>query len=425
MNVLLVGSGGREHALAWAMKKSPLLKKLFAAPGNPGIAELATCLPISVDDVAGLVKAAKDNAIDFVMVGPEGPLVLGLADALRKENIAVFGPNANAAQIEGSKGFMKDLCAKAGVNTAAYKRFTDVKEARAYAQKRGAPIVIKADGLAAGKGVTVAMNMDDALKAIDEAMVGAAFGDAGKELVIEEFMDGEEASFFAFIDGNNAVAFTNAQDHKRAFDGDKGPNTGGMGAYSPAPVVTADIHKQVMDEIIFPTARALVAAGAPFCGVLFAGLMITKTGPRLIEFNARFGDPETQAMLPRLKSDLLEALYKTATGKINDVKLEFKNDAALCVVMAANGYPGEYKKGTVITGVDKANGATNAVVFHAGTKMVEGKLTAHGGRVLGITGLGTTISAARDSAYAATALVNWPEGFYRKDLAARAAARSS
>jgi phosphoribosylamine--glycine ligase len=422
MNVLIIGSGGREHALAWSLKKSPLLGRLYCAPGNAGIEEVATCLPVAQDDVPGLVKAAKDNQIDFVVVGPEVPLALGVADALRKEKIPVFGPNKDAAQIEGSKGFMKDLCARAGVPTAEYKRFTDVEAARTYAQQKGAPIVIKADGLAAGKGVTVAMTMDEALAAINDAMVGGAFGAAGNELVIEEYMEGEEASFFALIDGPNVLAFTHAQDHKRAFDGDKGPNTGGMGAYSPAPIVTPDIQKKVMEQMILPTAKALNDAGMPFCGVLFAGLMITKMGPRLIEYNARFGDPETQVMLPRLKSDLLEALYKCATGKLNEVTLEWKDETALCVVMAAKGYPGTYQKGTVIKNLDKANAVPKAVVMHAGTKRnASGDITAQGGRVLGVTGFGPSITDAKTAAYRAVDAIDWPEGFCRRDIGWRAA----
>jgi phosphoribosylamine--glycine ligase len=422
MNVLIIGSGGREHALAWSLKKSPLLGKLYCTPGNAGIEEVATCLPVAQDDVPGLVKAARDNQIDFVVVGPEVPLALGVADALRKEKIPVFGPNKDAAQIEGSKGFMKDLCARAGVPTAEYKRFTDVEAARTYAQQKGAPIVIKADGLAAGKGVTVAMTMDEALAAINDAMVGGAFGAAGNELVIEEYMEGEEASFFALIDGPNVLAFTHAQDHKRAFDGDKGPNTGGMGAYSPAPIVTPDIQKKVMEQMILPTAKALNDAGMPFCGVLFAGLMITKMGPRLIEYNARFGDPETQVMLPRLKSDLLEALYKCATGKLNEVTLEWKDETALCVVMAAKGYPGTYQKGTVIKNLDKANAVPKAVVMHAGTKRnASGDITAQGGRVLGVTGFGPSITDAKTAAYRAVDAIDWPEGFCRRDIGWRAA----
>lgn len=420
MNVLIVGSGGREHALAWAFKKSPLLSQLYCAPGNAGIAALATCLPIGTEDVKALVQAAQAHKIDFVMVGPEGPLVAGLADALREAGIPVFGPSKAAAQIEGSKGFMKDLCARAGVPTAAYARFTDVEKARAYVREQGAPIVVKTDGLAAGKGVTVAMTLEEALKAIDDAMVGGTFGAAGAELVIEEYMDGEEASFFALVDGEKAIAFAGAQDHKRAFDGDKGPNTGGMGAYSPAPVLTPALEEQTMREIILPTAKALADAGMPFCGVLFAGLMLSKTGPRLIEFNARFGDPETQCMLPRLQSDLLDALYKISIGKISEVKLHWRDSHALCVVMAANGYPGAYEKNTAIKGLEKTPPENEAVVFHAGTVNKDGQILATGGRVLGITGFGTTLRTAQANAYKAVNAIDWPKGFYRRDIGWRA-----
>lgn len=426
MKVLVVGSGGREHALCWAVKQSPLLTALYAAPGNPGIASLATCLPVAADDVVGLVDTAQEHGIDFVIVGPEGALVKGLVDALAEKNIKAFGPNKNAAQIEGSKGFMKDLCAKAGVPTARYARFTTIEKAKAhvqhYVQEHGAPIVIKADGLAAGKGVTVAMNLDDALKAIDAAMRDKAFGPAGTELVIEEYMEGEEASFFALVDGTNAIPFTHAQDHKRAFDGDKGPNTGGMGAYSPAPMITPALQHTIMERIILPTAQAMVDNGTPFRGVLFAGLMITREGPRLIEYNARFGDPETQAMLPRLKSDLLEALYETACGNLKAVELKWHDKTALCVVMAAVGYPGTFMKGTIIHGLDKAAHVHGAHVFHAGTMKGEGDaIIANGGRVLGITGLGTHVKDAQKKAYEAVDKLDWPQGFCRRDIGARAA----
>lgn len=420
MNVLIVGSGGREHALAWAIKKSPLLSSLFVAPGNAGIAELATCLAVEADDCAGIVAVAQENRIDFVIVGPEVPLVKGLVDALEKAGIPAFGPKAGAAQIEGSKGFMKDLCAKAGVPTAAYARFKDMEKARAYAREKGAPIVIKADGLAAGKGVTVALTAEEADRAIKEAMEDKAFGAAGAELVIEEFMEGEEASFFALVDGAYAIPFAHAQDHKRAFDGDEGPNTGGMGAYSPAPIVTPAMADEVMKKIIVPTAKALADHGTPFRGVLFAGLMLTARGPRLIEFNARFGDPETQAMLPRLASDLLEALYKTATGALKDVKLEWRDGAALCVVMAARGYPGPYKKKTLIKGLDEAGRISSTAIFHAGTVQEKGQMLANGGRVLGVTGFGASIRAAQDNAYRAVDAIDWPEGFCRRDIGWRA-----
>ncbi len=423
MKVLVVGSGGREHALCWAISKSPLLEKLYAAPGNAGIANMATCLPISVDAIDDLVKAATDNKIDFVMVGPEGPLVAGLVDKLAAAGIPAFGPKANAAQLEGSKGYMKDMCARAQVPTARYARFTDVAAARAYVEKEGAPIVIKADGLAAGKGVTVAMTKEEALAAIDAAMIGKSFGAAGAELVIEEYMDGEEASFFALVDGDVAIPFASAQDHKRVFDGDKGPNTGGMGAYSPAPIMTDALTTRVMQEIVLPSAREMTRAGAPFTGVLFAGLMITSKGPRLIEYNVRFGDPETQSMLPRLKSDLLEVLYKVATGKIGEVKMELHPTSALCVVMAANGYPGDYQKNTVIRGLDQAAKIASSFVFHAGTAEKAGAVVATGGRVLGVTGFGQDVQAAQTHAYKAVDAIDWPEGFCRRDIGWRALKR--
>ncbi|NDE91232.1 MAG: phosphoribosylamine--glycine ligase [Alphaproteobacteria bacterium] len=420
MNVLVIGSGGREHAICWTISNSPRLTKLYAAPGNAGIAELAMCLPINVEDNAAILRAVYDHSIDFVIVGPEVPLVNGLVDALIKNGIPAFGPTAAAAQIEGSKGFMKDLCARANIPTARYARFTDAAKAKAYVQEHVAPIVIKADGLAAGKGVTVAMTKDEALAAIDAAMVDKAFGSAGSSLVIEEFMEGEEASFFALVDGTRTIAFAHAQDHKRAFDGDEGPNTGGMGAYSPAPIVTAAMQNEIMEKIILPTVKQMAADGTPFRGVLFAGLMLTATGPRLIEYNARFGDPETQAMLPRLKSDLLDVLYKTATARLNEVTLEWHDSAALCVVMAAKGYPGSYQKNTVIKGLDKVSDLPGSVVFHAGTLANNGVILANGGRVLGVTGFGITLKEAQDYAYQTVDCIDWPEGFCRRDIGWRA-----
>ncbi|MDX1921998.1 MAG: phosphoribosylamine--glycine ligase [Alphaproteobacteria bacterium] len=420
MNVLIIGSGGREHAIAWTISNSPNLTKLYAAPGNAGIAELAICLPISVEDNAAIVRAAHEHSIDFVIVGPEVPLVNGLVDELEKTGIPAFGPHANAAQLEGSKGFMKDLCARANVPTARYARFTDITKAKAYVEEHGTPIVIKADGLAAGKGVTVAMTKAEALQAIDDAMLHSAFGKAGAELVIEEFMEGEEASFFALCDGETAIMFAHAQDHKRAFDHDEGPNTGGMGAYSPAPIVTPAMQEDIMQRIILPTAKQMANDGTPFRGVLFAGLMITNEGPKLIEYNARFGDPETQAMLPRLKSDFLDVLYKTATGQLKDVKLEWHDSAALCVVMAAKGYPGSYQKNTVIKGLDKAADLPNVVVFHAGTLNNNGAVVANGGRVLGVTGFSQNLKQAQHYAYLAVDHIDWDEGFCRRDIGWRA-----
>ncbi|MBI1273372.1 MAG: phosphoribosylamine--glycine ligase [Alphaproteobacteria bacterium] len=426
MKVLVIGAGGREHALCWAIGQSPQCEALFCAPGNAGIAGIATCLPVSAEDNAALVAAAKEHKIDLVVVGPEGPLVNGVADAMREAGFACFGPGKGAAEMEGSKGFMKDIVARAGVPTAAYGRFTEAEAARAYIRERGAPIVVKTDGLAAGKGVTVARTLDEALQAVTDAMEDKVFGDAGGELVIEEFMEGEEVSFFALCDGENAVPFASAQDHKAVFDGDKGPNTGGMGAYSPAPAMTRALQERVMAEMIMPTMRAMAAAGRPYCGVLFAGLMLTKSGPKLLEYNVRFGDPETQAMLPRLKSDLLQVLFAAATGKLGSVKLEWHDHAALCVVMAAEGYPGKYRKNTVIGGLENAGRVPGTVVFHAGTARNDaGAVVATGGRVLGVTATGPDIRAAQARAYEAVDRVQWPEGFCRRDIGWRAVGKAA
>lgn len=423
MRVLVIGGGGREHALCWAIKQSPDCEALFCAPGNAGIADVATYLPVNSEDITGIIAACRREKIDFVVIGPEAPLVAGLADALQAEKIACFGPSKAAAAIEGSKGFMKDLCAKAGVPTAHYRRFRDRQAALDYVAATGAPIVVKTDGLAAGKGVTVAQTVDEARRAIIDAMQDKKFGAAGAELVIEEFMQGEEVSFFALCDGARAIPFAGAQDHKAAYDGDQGPNTGGMGAYSPAPVLTPALTEQIMREIINPTIKAMAAMGCPYHGVLFAGLMLTPDGPRLIEFNARFGDPETQAMLPRLKSDLLQVLYAASRGRLDDISLEWHDRAALCVVMAAEGYPGEYRKGTIIRGLDAAAASPGALIFHAGTRQdPAGNITAAGGRVLGVTGLGPDIKTAQRNAYAAIDKIQWPEGFCRRDIGRRAAA---
>ena len=421
MNILVIGSGGREHALCWKIKQSQLCNKLYCAPGNAGIADLATCLPIKAEDVAGIVGTCQTHTIDFVMIGPEQPLALGLADALRDAGIACFGPSQAAAQLESSKGFMKDIATKAGVPTAAYARFTDANAAKAYVRQQGVPIVIKADGLAAGKGVTIAQTIDEAIKAIDEAMLDKVFGTSGDALVIEEFMVGEEASFFAICDGITALPLAAAQDHKAVYDGDKGPNTGGMGAYSPAPVVDAAMQDRIMREIIQPTLDAMRAADMPFTGVLFAGLMITATGPRLIEFNVRFGDPETQCLMPRLKSDLLAVLIAASQQKLSSMKLEWHDRAALCVVMAANGYPGSYAKNTVINGLTQATAVADSIVFHAGTaRNAAGEIIATGGRVLGVTAWAPTIKEAQARAYQTVDTINWPEGFCRRDIGWRA-----
>ena len=424
MKILVIGSGGREHALCRSIAQSPLLTKLYCAPGNPGIAGIAECLPIPVDKIDDIIAACHLHSIDFVVIGPEIPLALGLADELRAEGFSCFGPSKQASEIESSKGFMKDLCARAGVPTAAYRRFTDAESAKAYVKEQGAPIVVKADGLAAGKGVTVAQTVDEACAAIDDAMVNKVFGDSGASLVIEEFMEGEEASFFALCDGEVAIPFAAAQDHKAVYDGDKGPNTGGMGAYSPAPVIDAAMQDRIMREIIDPAVKTMRELGRPFTGVLFAGLMMTKTGPRLIEFNARFGDPETQAMLPRLKSDLLALLYAASKGMLDGVNIHWYDRAALCVVMAAKGYPGAYQKGAVIRGLDQAATVPDTFVFHAGTdKNAAGEIIANGGRVLGICGWGASISEAQGKAYKAVDFIDWPGGFCRRDIGWRAVGR--
>ncbi len=424
MKILVVGSGGREHALCWAIQRSPLCEALFCAPGNPGIAQVAECLPVAVDDIDGIVAAAKAKGVGLVVVGPEGPLVAGLTDALAAAGIPAFGPSAAAARLEGSKGFMKDFCARHGIPTAAYARFTDAEAAKAYIRAQGAPIVVKADGLAAGKGVVVCPNEADALAAVDTIMTERAFGAAGGEVVIEEFLQGEEASFFALCDGTTAVAFGAAQDHKRVGDGDTGPNTGGMGAYAPAPVVTPEIVDEVMAKIVAPTVAGMAAEGHPFTGVLFAGLMIGPQGPRLIEFNVRFGDPECQVLMSRLKSDLVPLLLAAAEGRLGTAEPEWFDAAALVVVMAAKGYPGTPLKGTEIRNLAAADAVPEAVVFHAGTRAdADGRILADGGRVLGVAARGRTVAEARERAYTAVDRIDWPEGFCRRDIAWRALER--
>jgi len=425
MKVLVVGGGGREHALCWTIAASPLCHKLYCAPGNAGIAEDAECVPIAAEDIDGLIAFVQQEAVDYVVVGPEAPLVLGLVDRLEEIGVKAFGPSAAAAQLEGSKGFTKDICARYGIPTAAYARFTEAAAAKAYVREQGAPIVVKADGLAAGKGVTVAMTEAEALTAIDEAMAGGAFGEAGAELVIEAFLEGEEASFFALVDGETALPLVTAQDHKRAFDSDEGPNTGGMGAYSPAPVMTEELIQQTLERIIRPTVAAMKAEGTPYKGVLYAGLMITDKGPELIEYNVRFGDPECQVVLMRLMSDLLPALIASSDGVLSNFDLRWYEAAALTVVMAAKGYPGSYEKGTEIRGLDSAGGNSDDVkIFHAGTKSgPSGQILANGGRVLNVTAMAPTIEEAQRRAYTAVDKIDWPEGFCRRDIAWRAIAR--
>ncbi|PBC24022.1 MULTISPECIES: phosphoribosylamine--glycine ligase [unclassified Mesorhizobium] len=421
MNVLLLGSGGREHALAWKIAASPLLTKLYAAPGNPGIGAEAELVKLDITDHAAVTAYCREKKIDLVVVGPEGPLVAGIADDLRAENIRVFGPSKAAARLEGSKGFTKDLCARYDIPTAAYGRFNDLASAKAYVEKTGAPIVIKADGLAAGKGVTVAMTLDEARAALDACFEGS-FGVAGAEVVIEEFMTGEEASFFCLCDGTTALPFGTAQDHKRVGDGDVGPNTGGMGAYSPAPVMTPQMVERTMREIIEPTMRGMAELGAPFAGILFAGLMITDKGPKLIEYNTRFGDPECQVLMMRLKDDLLVLLNAAVDGQLAHTSIRWRDETALTVVMAARGYPGTPEKGSVIRGVEQAAGE-GVQIFHAGTAINGGALVANGGRVLNVTATGATVGEAQARAYAALGRIDWPDGFCRRDIGWQAVAR--
>ena len=424
MRILVVGSGAREHALCWAIAASPLCEALYCAPGNAGIAREATCINIAADDLDGLLGYSQENKIDFVVIGPEQPLVAGLGDQLAAAGIKYFGPDAAAAQLEGSKGFMKDFCARHAIPTAGYARFTDIETAKAHVRAEGAPIVVKADGLAAGKGVTVALTEAEALAALDDAMAGGMFGAAGSEVVIEECMVGEEASYFALSDGKNILALATAQDHKPVGEGDTGSNTGGMGAYSPAPVVDAAMEARILDEIIRPTVAGMAAEGMAFRGVLYAGLMITETGPRLIEYNARFGDPECEVLMARLKSDILPALIASADGQLDKFDLRWHDKAALCVVMAANGYPGSYAKGTAIDGVEAAESEPDVTVFHAGTARDDiGELVAIGGRVLVVTALGETVAAAQSQAYKAVDRLDWPDGFCRRDIGWRAVAR--
>lgn len=422
MKVLLIGSGGREHALAWKLAQSSKLTALYAAPGNPGIAEHAEIVSLNVDDHNAVAEFCLSKGIDFVVVGPEGPLVAGLADVLRARNIVVFGPSAAAAQLEGSKGFTKDICARYNIPTGAYRRFTNGAEAKAYVTEQGAPIVVKADGLAAGKGVTVAMTVEEALVAIDDCFDGA-FGAAGAEVVVEAYLDGEEASFFCLSDGKTALALATAQDHKRVGDGDTGPNTGGMGAYSPAPVMTPEMVERTMKEIIEPTIRGMAESGHPFTGVFFAGLMITQKGPELIEYNVRFGDPECQVLMMRLKSDLLELLYAAATGTLDQVEALWSDNVALTVVMASKGYPAGYDKNTPIAKLPET--AKGEKIFHAGTAMKDGQLVATGGRVLNVTAIGHNVREAQAGAYSLVEGITWENGFCRRDIGWRAAAREN
>jgi len=423
MKLLLIGSGGREHALAWALAKSPRLTKLYAAPGNAGIAEVAELTDLDVTDHQAVIGFCRDKAIDFVVVGPEAPLVAGIVDDLEAAGIKAFGPSRAAAQLEGSKAFTKGVCDEAGIPTAGYGRFDNADDALAYLAGKGAPIVVKADGLAAGKGVVVAMTLGEAEEAV-RACFDGSFGDAGAEVVIEEYLEGEEASFFVLADGTSALPLATAQDHKRAYDGDEGPNTGGMGAYSPAPVLTDALVTEVMRRIIEPTVATLARRGTPFKGVLYAGLMLTKAGPKLIEYNTRFGDPECQVLMMRLKSDLLELLLASAEGRLAQMHADWRDEVALTVVLAAKGYPGSYDKGTEIRGLDRTP-TDEIAVFHAGTKKDGTRIVANGGRVLNVTAVGATVAEARESAYKAVRQIDWPEGFCRSDIGWREIARES
>jgi phosphoribosylamine--glycine ligase len=415
MNVLLIGSGGREHALAWSISASPLCDALYCAPGNPGIAQHAACVAVDAADHDAVVRFCREHRIGLVVVGPEAPLVAGLADDLAAAGIKVFGPSKAAAQLEGSKGFTKDLCRQAAIPTAAYGRFGDPVSAKGYLGQHTMPIVVKADGLAAGKGVVIADDAQAAEAAIDACFAGA-FGAAGAEVVIEEFLTGEEASFFALVDGRHALPLATAQDHKRVGDGDTGPNTGGMGAYSPASIVTPEIAGRVMKEIIEPTVAAMAARGMPYVGVLYAGLMLTDTGPKLIEYNARFGDPEAQVLMMRLKSDILPAMLATCDGVLDRFDLRWYDDVALTVVMAAKGYPGTPLRGTEIKGIERAAEIDGVQIFHAGTRRDGDRLLADGGRVLNVTARGRTVAEARERAYAAVGRIDWPAGFCRADI---------
>ena len=419
MNILVIGSGGREHALYWKLSESPQTEQIYAIPGNPGMGASAA---IALDDHAAILHFAKEHEIGLVVVGPEVPLMNGLVDEIEAAGIRAFGPRANAAEIEGSKSFAKDLMKKYGIPTARYEVFTAAEPARAYIRQEGAPIVVKADGLAAGKGVIVAMTEQEALDAVDAIMEDHSFGDAGARVVIEEFMEGEEASLLAFTDGTTIRPMISAQDHKRAYDGDRGPNTGGMGTYAPAPVMTPEMTERAVEEILKPTIAAMAKEGRIYCGCLYLGLMVTADGPKVVEFNARFGDPETQVVLPLLDSDLVAIMCACADGTLADVPIRWKDGAAVCVVLASGGYPGHYDKGQEIHGLADAE-AIGALVFHAGTAMKDGKLVTNGGRVLGVVGRGADISSAVDAAYAAATKISFKDAYYRKDIAHRALER--
>lgn len=420
MKVLVIGSGGREHAMVWKIAQSPLVEEVFCAPGNAGIAGQATCVSLKVDDIDGLLAFAQQKQIDLTVVGPELPLTLGVVDRFRAAGLTIFGATRAAAQIEGSKSFSKDLMAKYGVPTASYGTFTDCDEAVAFIKQQGAPIVVKADGLAAGKGVILADTVEQAVAAVESILCEGAFGSAGARVVIEEFLEGEEASFLAFTDGERIVPLASSQDHKAAYDGDTGPNTGGMGAYSPAPVVTPAIHDKIIEQVLKPTIAGMAAEGCAYSSILYAGVMIKDGELKVLEFNARFGDPETQPLLARLKSDIVPVLLACARGDLSGVELEWHDKAAVCVVMASGGYPGDYAKGHAIDGLDVAAGIEDLVVFHAGTTLQDDSIVTSGGRVLGVTGLGTTVAEAIERAYQGVKTINWKDVHYRSDIGRKA-----
>ncbi|MEN8256898.1 MAG: phosphoribosylamine--glycine ligase [Thermodesulfobacteriota bacterium] len=425
MKVLVVGSGGREHALVWKLAQSPKVKEIFCAPGNGGIAGMAKCVPVSAEDMDGLLSFAKDTGIDLTLVGPEVSLTLGIVDIFQDAGLRIFGPGKNAAALEGSKVFMKDLLAKYNIPSAQYASFTDRDQAIAYVEKIGAPLVVKADGLAAGKGVLVCQQLSEAKEAVDLVMTERAFGDAGNEVIIEEFLPGEEASFIAFTDGETVLPLPTSQDHKAVYEGDTGPNTGGMGAYSPAPVVTQEIHDQVMENVMLPTVKALAAEGCPYKGMLYAGLMVRDGVAKVLEFNCRFGDPEAQPLLMRLKNDLVDVVEAVIDSSLSSISLDIDPRSTVCVVMASGGYPGSYNKGYTINGLDKAAEQEDVVVFHAGTAAGNNGVTNTGGRVLGVTAIDEDLENAINKAYAVVDMIDWQDCYFRRDIGQKALRRKS
>lgn len=420
MKILVIGNGGREHALVWKIAQSPLVSEIFCTEGNPGIEDMAHTVPVKVDDIFGLLNFAKEKMIDLSVVGPELPLTLGIVDLFEEAGLKIFGPSKKAAELEGSKAFTKTLLEQNNIPTAKYRFFTSLEEARTYLKNQKFPLVIKADGLAAGKGVIICNSLVSAFKAIEEIMGEKIFGDAGNKIVIEEFLEGEEVSILAFSDGENILPLEAAQDHKAIYDGDKGPNTGGMGAYSPTPIITDTLSKDVLENILNPAVHALLQGGRIYKGILYAGLMITNEGPKVLEFNVRFGDPETQPILMRMESDIVPLFLAAIDGNLNNQKIKWRNEASVCVVMASTGYPGRYPKGEEIFGLDKLKNSTSSMVFHAGTKKTDNKLITNGGRVLGVTSLGKSISEAIDNTYKTVSQISWKSSYFRKDIGRKA-----